>query len=67
VAADIDQEIDILTQKIETNRTTILKPHDCAVCHDFELCSDYGLAAPNQSECWITGLPIVNSKVGGSN
>jgi hypothetical protein len=24
VAADIDQEIDILTQKIETNRTTIL-------------------------------------------
>lgn len=57
MAADIDQEIDILTQK----------PHDCAVCHDFELCSDYGLAAPNQSECWITGLPIVNSKVGGSN
>ena len=46
--------------------TTILKPHDCAVCHDFELCSDYGLAAPNQSECWITDLPIVNSKVGGS-
>jgi hypothetical protein len=57
VAADIDQEIDILTQK----------PHDCAVCHKFKLCSDYGLAAPNQSECWITGLPIVNSKVGGSN
>ena len=48
-------------------RTTILKPRDCAVCHDFELCSDYGLAAPNQSECWITDLPIVNSKVGGSN